>query len=85
MTKIFFCACLTLILLSGCQTTSEREALAPGSVTQCPDDRPEMCTEQYDPVCARVDSDTYRTYPNACHACADRTVSGYRAGACEKD
>ncbi len=29
--------------------------------------RPEICTEQFDPVCARIE-DEYRIYSNACFA-----------------
>jgi hypothetical protein len=37
-------------------------------LTPHPDDaRPTVCTEQYDPVCARA-GDLVKTYPNACFA-----------------
>lgn len=62
----------------------------------CEGPRPDFCTEQYDPVCAEVDtgircitepcpSTEWKTYGNACSACADRQVYGYTPGACAAD
>gem|GEM_PF-1926194 len=61
--------------------------------TECKEPRPEMCTKQYDPVCADKDngircikapcpSTDQVTYGNACDACADKDVYGYVAGEC---
>lgn len=60
----------------------------------CTEPRPEVCTQQYLPVCAKKDtgircvttpcpSTENVTYSNACSACADKKVYGYRTGACE--
>ena len=65
---------------------------ATGLVT-CSDPRPEICTQQYQPVCAQVDtgircikapcpSAESRTFPNGCVACTDPKVLGYVHGAC---
>ena len=62
--------------------------------SECQDPRPQMCTREYQPVCALVDtgircvtepcpSQSRKTYGNACDACADAAVMGYVAGACE--
>ena len=62
----------------------------------CDDPRPEVCTKEYDPVCAQVDngircitqpcpSEDRRTYGNACDACADPRVYGYALGACDPE
>jgi hypothetical protein len=59
--------------------------------TACEAPRPEICTREYQPVCALrdaegrcaalpCDSAAWRTYPNACEACSDPRVLGYRAG-----
>lgn len=61
---------------------------------ECEEPRPEMCTQHYDPVCAQrdtgircvttpCDSSEWRRYGNACMACADEKVYGYRPGDCE--
>ena len=49
----------------------------------CSDPRPQMCTMQYDPVCARLgsgDAVEWRSYSNGCTACGDPAVSAYRPG-----
>ena len=64
------------------------------AVTRCQEPRPELCTMDYRPVCGYrtpdascVDPDcdgaTWKTYSNACGACSDRAVHGFRPGACE--
>ncbi len=64
--------------------------------TTCTDPRREMCTREYRPVCADVDtgircikapcpSTEKKTYSNACTACADKKVMGHRPGACKVD
>lgn len=68
------------------------EGSAPGgrlAFTTCdPDDRPQMCTKEYRPVCAEVDngvrcvttpcdSTDKKEFGNACTACADPKTHGY--------
>lgn len=59
----------------------------------CPAQRPEICTMQYMPVCATLDtgircvttpcpSQTTKTFGNGCNACADSRALGYTDGAC---
>ena len=66
------------------------------AITACTQPRPEICTQEYDPVCALrdaaglcvsvpCDSATWRTYANACTACSDPKVLGYRPGGACKD
>jgi hypothetical protein len=61
---------------------------------RCEAPRPEVCTQEYVPVCGLVDkgipcvtlpcpTETWKTYSNACTACAIPYVVGYRAGACD--
>jgi len=59
-------------------SASSGEGLLP-----CQDPRPEVCTQQYDPVCARHKNGTYQSYANACMACSYPEVQAYRADACE--
>jgi len=61
---------------------------------QCKNPRPEFCTKEYRPVCAKKDtgircvttpcpSNEKVTYSNACTACTDAKVHGYTPnGAC---
>ena len=49
----------------------------------CPDKRPEVCTMQYDPVCATLTDKMQKTFSNACTACAEEQVTGYIKGSCQ--
>lgn len=49
--------------------------------TLCPEQRTEMCTRDYTPVCGLSDSGS-KTYSNACTACADKSVFSYTSGEC---
>lgn len=63
---------------------------------ECPEQRPQICTREYMPVCATRDagvrcltapcpSREQKTYSNGCEACADNKVLGYIASACTQD
>lgn len=49
----------------------------------CPERRPEICTQEYRPVCGLTDDQLQHTYGNACTACGDEKVHGYITGECE--
>ena len=51
---------------------------------QCKETRPKICTLQYEPVCAVMESGSINTYPSACNACADIAVSAWRPESCEE-
>jgi hypothetical protein len=77
--------CITVLLLSattfGCTATNIEHEL-----TQCTEPRPEICTMDYTPVCGLQQLDgveQWKTYSNACAACSDATVAGYRKDACD--
>jgi hypothetical protein len=81
--------------MSGCasgERTAPAEASGAGYVA-CTAPRPKVCTYEYRPVCAKVDtgkrcisvpcdSSFEDTRGNACAACSDPKVMGYREGAC---
>jgi hypothetical protein len=70
---------------------------SPGELVQCSADsrRADMCTQQFDPVCADLDtgvrcvrapcpeSSERKTFSNACMACKEAKVMAYRKGSCE--
>ena len=60
---------------------SEAPAL---QTVQCEEPRPKICTLQYEPVCAVMESGSINTYPSACNACADIAVSAWRPESCEE-
>lgn len=62
--------------------------------THCKNQRPEVCSQIYEPVCATRDTGIRcikapcparekKTYSNACMACRDSSVIHYVKGACE--
>jgi hypothetical protein len=93
-------AVLALVALSGaCAAADAPQPSAPPPAASqppfiaCTNPRPEICTRDYRPVCAQVDtgkrcvtapceSSVSETRGNACSACGDPKVIGYRAGAC---
>lgn len=94
--------CIFTILIASCAAQQEAQLTTqphPQSstqkpeFTQCPEQRANMCTRQYLPVCATRDSGVrcvttpcpsreQKTYGNGCEACADKKVLGYIANAC---
>ena len=98
VTKNALLTMTVLILNTACQSTT-KEAPQPKESTpvtiSCTDPRPEICTQEYIPVCATKDtgvrcvtapcpSTEKVTYGNACTACSDAKVYSHVAGACEK-
>ncbi|MBW2542241.1 MAG: hypothetical protein JRF15_09135 [Deltaproteobacteria bacterium] len=87
-----------LCLGPACQSSQSASptAEAPRETIECADPRPEMCTQEYLPVCGLrdtgircvttpCDSHEWKTYSNACTACSDPKVLRYRSGACDGD
>lgn len=76
---------------------SAEDSTPDGEWVACPQERPQICTKEYDPVCAQVDTGVRcirapcpdaseeRTFSNACTACADPEVFAWRAGASGED
>ncbi len=54
-----------------------------GAFVQCTEPRPQICTREYNPVCATLEGGGTQTYATGCTACADAKVTGYSPGACE--
>jgi len=87
-------AVILSVLLAGCGT-SQSPAPAPellpepapveDPVAQCSEPRPEVCTMEYNPVCAQLADGTASDYSSPCNACADDSVSGYLPGICAGD
>ncbi len=86
-----------MISLTACQENkTDTQKPLPQDYVQCKDPRPQACTREYNPVCAKKDngvrcvttpcpSTDDVTYATACTACADKDVDGYTpGGACPK-
>lgn len=74
---------IVLALLLGC--TSPSQDPQDSSWSRCTDPRPQICTREYDPVCARRSDGSWHTLSTGCTACSDEEVEGFRREACESD
>jgi hypothetical protein len=81
---------LAIILLSAlsvaCVSQDEKvDFNEPGALDLilCENPRPEICTREYNPVCATLVDGGQRTGSTGCTACSDPKVVGYRMGKCE--
>lgn len=48
----------------------------------CEEPRPQVCTQEHDPVCATLQGGGAKTLSTGCVSCSDPEVVGYKAGAC---
>lgn len=81
---VFVVSCM---VLAGC-SDAPRRADTSQAMTPCAQQRPEICAQVFEPVCGAFSpapATRWKTYSNACTACADAGVQGYRQGACETD
>ena len=53
------------------------------AMVPCTEPRPQVCTQDYRPVCAELQNGSFKTFSNGCSACSDPDVIGYREGACQ--
>lgn len=77
------------VLVSACQSVAPRmdSPMVPSThspLRMCQQPRPEICTQQYEPVCGYGSGHRLLgTYGNACGACGQAEVMGYTEGDCE--
>ena len=90
--RLLFLSLMSLMAVACVQTKSTAQPAEAGWI-ECKTPRSEMCTMEYRPVCAVKDtgircvttpcpSEEHKTYGNACSACADPKVMGYRVSEC---
>ena len=51
----------------------------------CTEPRPQVCTMEYNPVCALRDGGQRETLSSPCNACADAGVVSHTPGVCDSD
>jgi len=80
---LLFClfSIMTIGCISGSNNTSEISSPEDGFIT-CGEERPEVCTMEYVPVCAELEDGSWKTYSNACSACSDKDVVKYQLNPC---
>lgn len=71
-------------LLSACNGAATLDT-ASSEGMQCADPRPQVCTMEYNPVCAVLSSGSSKQYSSPCNACADDAVMRYLSGACSAE
>lgn len=65
--------------VTGCSTATSSDD---PSFTKCEEPRPQVCTQEYRPVCAELQNGETKTYATGCTACSDVNVVGYRPEEC---
>lgn len=96
----FLPSLVLILMLTGCGDDAHKAAdvhtnenstpnptALPENLTLCPEERPEVCTQQYDPACGYFfpdlgDTRINHTYGNSCTACVDTRIKGYTSGSC---
>ncbi|MFQ5544718.1 MAG: hypothetical protein ACE5FE_01950 [Acidiferrobacterales bacterium] len=73
---------LILLCAASCSSNGGSRDIPDHGLTQCSQPRPQVCTREYVPVCGRRASSEWKTYSNACAACSDWGVVGYKLNAC---
>lgn len=74
------------LLTTGCKSPAPIDELT----TTCTDPRPQVCTFQYNPVCALEPGTAknnwqWKTHGNGCSACSQPAVLGYKQGECGEE
>lgn len=91
--QLFRLIALTVSITACASANLSTESKTKPELTLCPEQRPQMCTMDYRPVCASRDtgvrcvtapcpSTEQKTYSNACSACTDVKVIGYIPDEC---
>lgn len=70
--------CLMVLVISACQSVAEK----PANFIDCPEQRAQVCTMIYAPVCALEKDGRYTSYSSACTACSHKEITGYQPGIC---
>jgi len=90
---LFRLIALTVSITACASPNLSNESKTKPELIVCPEQRPQICTMDYRPVCATRDtgvrcvtapcpSTEQKTYSNACSACADVKVFGHIADEC---
>jgi hypothetical protein len=73
-------------LVTACASENKKNEVndEPGALDLiiCEEPRPQICTREYNPVCATLKDGSNRTGATGCTSCSDHEVVGYRMGRC---
>ena len=88
ISRMFLLVSLSLLSVA-CATAYDKENEnnnynEPGALDLilCEEPRPQICTREYNPVCAKLHNGVSKTHSTGCTSCSDPDVVGYKMGAC---
>jgi len=82
--KVIFVLILFFIAVGSACTSADHSADNSVAATPCHDPRPQICTNDYTPVCALLKNGVLKTYGNGCTACSDSAVDSFKPGECKE-
>ena len=82
--KLLLPLSLSLLIVACASDEQKNDINEPGALDLiiCEEPRPQICTREYDPVCATLKDGSIKTGSTGCTACSDSQVKGYVMGAC---
>ena len=82
----YFSIALLFLVPVACATSynKKNDINEPGALDLilCEEPRMQICTREYNPVCATMQDGSTKTGSTGCTACSDPEVVGYKMGAC---
>ena len=79
---IYILITLFCFMNAGCVSAPEQSHGESDTFISCTEPRPEICTQEYVPVCGYLVDGSQKTYSNACNACSDKETIKYKANSC---
>ncbi len=73
---------MTLMVLQITACANQNKKTDNSDLVLCPEERPQVCTHEYNPVCATLKDGSVKTGSTGCTACSDPEVVGYTMGKC---
>ena len=84
--RLLFLVLLSLLSVACATSYDNKNNLnQPGALDLilCEEPRPQVCTQEYNPVCATLRDGSTKTSSTGCSSCSDSEVVGYQMGACD--
>jgi len=82
MTKLLMLLWFTLTL-AACAYSDKNNTTEPEALITCKEPRPQICTREYNPVCATLKDGSTQTMATGCTACSNYQITAYEMGQCK--